>query len=236
MTSNNPPARLAVVIPVLNEAELVAASVASALGLSAQGLEVAEVVVSDGGSDDATRMEATKAGARVIDSPRGRGAQLRAAIEQTQADVILMLHADSRLDPAAAEQLATALSDKKTVCGAFRQQIDEQGAGYRLLEWGNALRVRLLGLPYGDQAIFVRRDALDSLGGVPDLPLLEDVALMQRLRWRGWPVLLPGPVVVSARRWRRHGLLRQPLRNWALLMAFTFGVPVKRLVKLYRPN
>ena len=118
--------------------------------------------------------------------------------------------------------------------GAFSQRIDAGGLAFRLLEWGNARRARWLGLPYGDQAIFVRREAFFAAGGFPDVPLMEDVLLMQRLRRRAWPLLLPGPVHVSARRWQRHGVVRQTIRNWALLAAFASGISPERLARYYR--
>ena len=108
--------------------------------------------------------------------------------------------------------------------------------GYRLLERGNAARVRLLGLPYGDQAIFVRRSTFEKLGGFPEVTLLEDLILMQRLRQRAWPVLLPGPVSVNPRRWQARGIMGQTLRNWGIVAAYSLGVPPERLASLYPPH
>ena len=221
--------RLSVVIPTLNEEANVAACVAAALALA----EHVEVVVADGGSEDETVAVSRRAGATVMTSLPGRGTQLRTGFEATTGDVVLMLHADTRLTAEAGSQLAEAIANPRVGCGAFRQRIDADGIAYRGLEVGNALRARCLGLPYGDQAIFVRRSLLEGVGGVPDLPLMEDVALMQRLRWRAWPVLLPGPLTVSARRWRRRGVLRQTMTNWTLVAAFTVGVPAARLAKRY---
>lgn len=192
--------------------------------------------MSDGQSADATREVATAAGATVVVGPAGRGGQLRAGVEASGGQAVLMLHADTRLASHAGGQLAEALADPAIACGAFRQRIDADGARFRWLEAGNAFRARRLGLPYGDQAIFVRRAVLDTIGGVPDLPLMEDVELMLRLRRITRPVLLDGPLHVSARRWLKSGVLRQTAQNWALLAAYLAGVPATRLLPSYRPN
>ncbi|TWT98056.1 Glucosyl-3-phosphoglycerate synthase [Botrimarina colliarenosi] len=229
--------KLSVAIPALNEEADIDACVASALGLGAGWGGPVEVVVADGGSRDATPQRAREAGATVVPCQRGRGRQLRAAIGASAGDVVLMLHADATLPPHAGRQLADALADPAVGCGAFRQHIDAGGRLYRWLEAGNAFRASHLGTPYGDQAIFVRRDLLEAIGGVPDQPLMEDVELMWRLRRHGVrPVLLDGPVEVSPRRWRRHGVVRQTARNWGLLTAYALGVSAERIASWYAPH
>jgi hypothetical protein len=120
------------------------------------------------------------------------------------------------------------------VGGCFRQTIDSAGVGYRLLEIGNALRVRLLGWAYGDQGIFVRRDVFHSLGGFPDLPLMEDLYFMKRLKRTGRLSLLCLRLQVSARRWRKHGIIRQTLGNWCLILRAHCGVPLEKLDAEYK--
>lgn len=227
---------LSVVIPTLNEEDRVASCVASALALGRGWGDAVEVVVSDGQSRDATVARATEAGAVVVSGPAGRGGQLRRGVEAARGGAVLMLHADTSLDPAAGAQLAAALADPTVGCGAFRQHIDAQETVYRWLEAGNALRARRFGSPYGDQAIFARRSLLEAVGGVPDQPLMEDVELMRRLRRHAWPVLLDGPVTVSARRWRSEGVVRRTLRNWSLLAAYRAGVSPERLAERYRAD
>ena len=224
--------KLSVVIPTLNEAAEITGCVESAWGAAGTRMSVAEVVVADGGSVDGGARLAEDAGAAVVLGRRGRGEQLRAGVEATTGDVVLMLHADCRLPRGAGDQIARAI-DRGARLGFFRQKIDAPGAAYRWLEYGNLWRGRLLRLPYGDQSIFLRRDLLEEVGGVPGLPLMEDVALMQRARRLARPAVLPGPLRVSARRWKRHGVVRQTLRNWSLLAAFTMGVPAERLVRRY---
>jgi hypothetical protein len=159
---------------------------------------------------------------------------LNAGAHVSQGDVLLFQHADNCLCQGAAAQIREALASPETPGGAFRQWIEASGWRYRLLEAGNACRVRWIGLPYGDQAIFLRRALFFELGGFPEVPLLEDLLLMQRVRRHGRVALLPGPLHVSARRWERYGVLRQTLRNWTLLAGFAAGIPLERLASYYR--
>ncbi|MEO1498303.1 MAG: TIGR04283 family arsenosugar biosynthesis glycosyltransferase [Planctomycetota bacterium] len=232
-----PPLRISVLTPTLNEERHIGGAVASAIEAAAD-----EVIVADGGSIDGTVRVARQAGAKVVSGERGRGSQLRLASQHATGEVLLVLHADNRLPPTAREQIERALSNRRVVCGAFRQRIDAEGWLYRWLERGNALRAHRLRLPYGDQGVFVRRETLEAIGGVPSLPLMEDVAMMQRLnrlinrRGDRSPVLLDGPLAVSARRWRQAGVVRQTLRNWSLLAAFVCGVSAERLAARYAPH
>ena len=222
--------KISVIIPALNEAAGIVRAVTSAQESGAE-----EVVVADCGSTDETCSLAEIAGARVIAAPRGRAVQQNAGAQVSTGDVLLFLHADNWLGRDAIAQVRSAVSHRNgTCCGAFQQKIEAAPMMYRLLERGNAERVRWLGLPYGDQAIFVTRELFDQVGGFPDEPFLEDVLLMQRLRRLSWPQLLPGPVHVSPRRWEKRGVIRQTLRNWAILSAFSLGASPKTLANWYR--
>lgn len=225
---------LSVVIPTLNEQGLVVRCIESAKALEAGWDGPVEVLVADGGSEDRTVELATLADAAVLTTDPGRGGQLRAGIQASAGELVVMLHADTHLDPAAGGQLNHAMRDAEVACGAFRQKIDAPGRLYRWLEAGNAHRARNWGLPYGDQAIFARREWLDEVGGVRDLPIMEDVDLMDRLRKRTRPVLLDGPLHVSARRWQKRGVVRRTAGNWALLAAYRAGVAPERLARWYR--
>jgi rSAM/selenodomain-associated transferase 2 len=220
--------RISVIIPALNEAATIRRAALSAFNAGA-----GEVIVVDGGSRDETAAIADRCGCRVLQSPRGRAVQMNAGSRASSGNVLLFLHADGALAADCGRQIATALSRRRVTHGAFAQRIEAPGLTFRWLERGNALRVRWLGLPYGDQAIFVRRDAFERCGGFPRVPLLEDLLLMQRLRRRSWPVLLEGPVFVSPRRWHARGVLRQTLRNWAILSAFSCGVSPTTLARHY---
>lgn len=222
--------RVSVIIPALNEAANIVRAVTSA---QASGAD--EVIVADGGSGDETCVLAELSGARVVSSPRGRAVQQNAGARGATGDVLLFLHADNWLGRDAISQIRSAVNRRKNkLCGAFQQKIEAAPFIYRLLERGNAERVRWLGLPYGDQAIFVSRDLFDGVGGFPEEPFLEDVLLMQRLRRLSWPLLLPGPVYVSPRRWEQRGVLQQMLRNWAILAAFSLGASPQKLANWYR--
>jgi rSAM/selenodomain-associated transferase 2 len=219
---------VSIVIPALNEAALIAGCVTSALATGPQ-----EVIVVDGGSSDETAALARGAGARVLLCAPGRATQQNAGARAAGGDVLLFLHADTRLAVGGSRQIEAALADVRVGCGAFRQAIEADGRLYRLLERGNAWRAARRGLPYGDQGIFVRRELFEEIGGFPQLRLMEDVFLMKRLRRRAWPVLLPGPLYVSPRRWQRRGVVRQTLRNWGLLGSAALGVHPDRLARFY---
>jgi rSAM/selenodomain-associated transferase 2 len=222
---------ISVIIPALNEAANIGRAATSAWTAGAD-----EVLVADGGSRDATRELAHQAGARVIESPPGRAVQQNAAAQAATGDVLLFLHADNWLAAASGMQICSALAASRRTHGALKQRIEADGWLYRCLELGNAERVRWCGLPYGDQAIFIRRAAFRAAGGWPAVPLMEDVLLMQRLRRQSWPLLLPGPVHVSPRRWQRHGIVRQTLRNLRLLAALSLGADPAQLASQYRQH
>jgi rSAM/selenodomain-associated transferase 2 len=225
--------QLSIVIPALNEADHIERAVVSAWRAGGD-----EVIVVDGDSADDTAAIASKLRCQLICSPRGRALQLNAGAAVAAGDVLLFLHADNWLAASdIKQQIERALVNPRRVHGAMQQQIDARPIGYRGLEAGNAARVRLLGLPYGDQAIFIRRETFRQLGGFPVEPLLEDLLLMQRVRRLAWPALLSGPVGVSARRWERHGIVGQTLRNWWLTARHTLGASPASLARHYtRPE
>jgi len=221
--------RVSIIIPTLNEAEQIERSIEHAQRSGAD-----EIVVADGGSDDATVEFARRQNCELVTSATGRAVQQNAGARHATGDVFLFQHADAWLDPAAVDQIKTALEQPTVLGGAFCQQIEAAGTLYRLLEQFNARRVKWLGLPYGDQGIFLRRDVFLELGGFPDVELMEDVLLMRALRRRSRPVLLPGPIHVDARRWQRHGVVRQTIRNWSILTAHACGVSPSRLAQFYQ--
>ena len=222
--------KTSIIIPALNEAGQIAHSIQCAWATSPH-----EVIVVDGGSDDGTADIARQNGCCVYQSAAGRAVQQNLGASRATGDVLLFLHADCQLAPKCLEQIALALKNSKVSGGAFRQRIEADGVLYRLLERGNALRVRWLKVPYGDQGIFVRRDVFTQLDGFPEVRLMEDVLLMRKLRRRGRLILLPGPIFVSARRWQQYGVIRQTARNWLLLIAHRLGVPSERLATYYHP-
>lgn len=224
--------RLSIVIPTLNEAAGIDQNIQRALAL-----QPSEIIVADGQSQDGTSGLARSAGAMVVTSERGRGRQLNAGARAATGDVFLFLHADCWLEPQAAGQIEAVLRDENVIGGAFQQQIDHDRRIFRWLEWGNSVRVRWRRMPYGDQGIFVRRSAFEAVGGFAEVRLMEDVLLMQEFRRRGWRIeLLPGPIHVDPRRWLKHGVVRQTLRNWTLLAGLKLGISPDRLAEFYAPN
>lgn len=220
------PADITVVIPTLNEEQVIAKSVASAVAAGATA-----IVVSDGGSRDETREVAVDAGAsRVIQSAPGRGVQLNAGAQLAETEFILFLHADNELSDNALQQIC---ENEKAAWGAFRQRIDSRRLVYRLLEWGNQWRVQWRAVPFGDQGIFVRRTLFEQINGFAGIPLMEDVELSQRLRRIEKPLLLQGPLTISARRWEKHGVLRQTVKNWSIQYSYARGVSATDLAQKY---
>lgn len=212
-------------IPALNEAPAIEGAVASAEGAF-------EVIVADGGSTDGTIELARALGARVISAPPGRGAQMDAGAGAASGDVFLFLHADTRLPEGWKGAVGRGLAGG-AVAGAFRLSIRARGLRYRLVEWLARLRCRVLGLVYGDQAVFAPRGEFFAAGGYRALPLMEDVDCVKRLRARGGFALLPERVATSPRRWDQSGVLGNTLRNWSILGLYFLGVSPERLYRLY---
>ncbi|HEV2865281.1 MAG TPA: TIGR04283 family arsenosugar biosynthesis glycosyltransferase [Allosphingosinicella sp.] len=212
-------------IPTLNAAELIGPC------LIAVG-EADEVVVADGGSADATTAIAEREGARVIGCNPGRGAQLAAGARAARGDWLLFLHADTLLERGwrAAADRHIARQRGKAAC--FRLRLDAREWQARLIEAAVAVRVRMFGLPYGDQGLLVSRALYDSVGGFAPLRLMEDVDLVRRIG--GFRIArLPIAAVTSAERWRRDGWLRRSGRNLACLCLYGVGVPPDRIARLY---
>lgn len=225
--------RLSVVIPALDEADAIAAAVASAR-VDGSGGGPVEVIVVDGGSRDATAERARRAGARVLSGARGRARQQQLGLRESAGDAVLFLHADTRLPPGWDGEVVAALGDPRVVGGCFRFAFDRHSPALRLVEWGARLRVALLGIPYGDQALFARREALEAIGGVPQAPIMEDLDLVRALRARGRLVCLGRPAVTSARRYVSGGALRTMLRHWAAAAGWWLGLDRGRLAAWYR--
>ena len=222
---------LSVIIPALNEAENIRHTIEHALDLNPH-----EIIVVDGGSTDDTRRIATELNCRVIDSPRGRAKQQNLGAATADGDTLLFLHADCWLDPDASRQMESSLRSSNLAGGVFCQRIEAPGIMFRLVEAGNTLRVCCTRLAFGDQGIFLRRDVFEELGRFPESRLMEDVLLMRRYRDWGRLALLPGPLHVDARRWHKHGVIRQTVRNWLLLAAEQLGVSADRLAEFYLPH
>jgi rSAM/selenodomain-associated transferase 2 len=220
---------LSIVVPTLQEQETLPALLGDLARLSV----LHEVIVADGGSTDRTAEIALAAGARLVQSPRGRGRQLAAGARAARGSVFCFLHADVRLPADALALLDRLAVSPPTGAAAFRLCIDAPGLVFRILELGTNLRSRIARLPFGDQGLVLTRALYDRVGGYPDQSLMEDVAIVRAIG-RIAPVrLLPARVHVSARRWRADGVVRRTLRNWGLLASYLAGAAPERLARRY---
>ena len=222
--------RLGIVIPVLNEAGILDRTLADLFARDWVAQQ-AEVVVCDGGSSDDSIAIAQRFPCRVLHSEPGRARQMNAAGATLATDHLLFLHADSRLPPD---------FEPRDLAGAgwgfFRLRLGGHGAGLRLVECAINLRTHLTRVAGGDQGLFFTRDFFDQLGGFPDIPLMEDIAISKLARRRRIPRILAGPMLTSSRRWRQRGLLRTILLMWSLRLAYWLGVDPARLKEIYYPG
>lgn len=223
--------RLSIIIPVLNEAAQIAAMLAPLQPLRAQGHEV---IVVDGGSDDGTADYARALCDQLLNAPRGRARQMNVGAEVAQADVLWFLHADTLASVTAADTLVTTLSQSHLNWGRFDVRLSGSHPLLRVVETLMNVRSRWSGIATGDQGIFVRRDLFERLGGYPDIPLMEDIALSRLLKLQGAPVCLRERLVTSSRRWEQHGVARTIILMWRLRFAYWRGVSPDRLAVRYR--
>jgi rSAM/selenodomain-associated transferase 2 len=207
----SPQPLISLILPVLNEAPLVAGAL-SALPHGPQE----EIILVDGGSRDATlEVAAGFPHVRRLSAPRGRGCQMNAGARLARGELLVFLHVDTALGPAHLAALRRAAADPRVGAGAFELRLDPPTPFLRFIAWGANWRCRLLHLPYGDQAIFVRRDAFFQLGGFAHCHP-EDLDLVIRLRRFTRLQLLTPPVTASARQWLNHGNLKTTARHWLL--------------------
>ncbi len=222
-------AALSVVIPVLNAEKGLPACLAALI----EGLEVGlirELVISDGGSTDKTLTIADEVGAVVVTGPASRGGQLQRGVQASAGDWVMLLHADTVLEPGWTEALMAHMSGEKA--GYFQLGFLSGGMPARIVAaWAN-LRSRWFGLPYGDQGLVLPRALLDSVGGVPDIPLMEDVALARALCGQLGP--LPVTARTSAERYESEGWFRRGCRNLWTLCRYLGGSDPERLAQDYR--
>lgn len=231
MDAPSPAPWVSVVLPVLNEAERLPATLEST-----RVLPGSEVIVVDGGSRDGSRDVARQFGCRLLDAPRGRAVQMNAGADVARGEVLLFLHADCRLPPDAGPALRQALGDDRVGWGAFRHRIDSPRLSLRVIAAADNVRAGWLRRPFGDQAIFVRRTLFQEVGGYPDVPLLEDLGLARKLRRAARFRLADAVVLSDSRRWERHGVLRVTVTNSLILLGAALRLPMSWLARLYYPT
>jgi rSAM/selenodomain-associated transferase 2 len=225
------PLRLSIVVPALDEAEQIVATLAPLQRLRTAGHEV---IVVDGGSTDGTPALAAPLADRVLRAERGRARQMNAGARAAGGDVLLFLHADTRLPDGADRLIVEGLARSGRGWGRFDVRLS--GRHPLLVITGPlfSLRSRITGVATGDQAIFVRRDWFEQAGGFPDIPLMEDLALSRTLKRRGRPLCFWHRVTTSSRRWEQKGIVRTILLMWRLRLAYYLGADPADLARRYR--
>ncbi|MGB3551282.1 MAG: TIGR04283 family arsenosugar biosynthesis glycosyltransferase [Candidatus Binatus sp.] len=220
---------LSAIVPMLNEA----ASIASTLGALRRGAPDAEIVVVDGGSIDSSVAIAQPLCDTLIGASRGRAHQMNAGARASHGDALVFVHADTLVPSSFAADIASALSDPAVVGGRFDVRLDSAALAYRVIGAMISLRSRISRTGTGDQAIFVRREVFDRLGGFPDLELCEDLEFARRLKRAGRIACLRARVTTSARRWNRDGVIRTIVRMWLIRAMYLMGVAPARLKRMY---
>jgi rSAM/selenodomain-associated transferase 2/rSAM/selenodomain-associated transferase 1 len=220
---------VSVVIPALNEADQLERTL-SALSPSQE----IEVIVVDGGSHDTTLAIARTAGVRALTSRPPRSVQMNVGAAAAGGEILLFLHADTRLPMKFQEPVRRTLASPEVAAGAFRLRIDADGWGLRIIEQAANWRSRFLQMPYGDQALFLRKDTFWALGGFPSFPIMEDFEFVRRLKRKGRIAMVSDSVLTSPRRWLRVGVGKTWLINQAIIAAYFMGAPPERLAAWYR--
>jgi len=224
---------VSVIIPVLREAHQLD-SLIDHLCQIADGLHI-EMIVVDGSPDGETLRAISRDGVTLLTAPAGRAVQMNARAAAASGDYLLFLHADTRLPRGALRRIAETLSEGQYVAGAFDLRYGSARPSIRLIAGVACIRSRLTRIPYGDQAQFFRRDYFEILGGFSDIPLMEDVEIMRRIKDRGERIfILPEPVISSARRQEKEGVVFCTLRNWAIITLYFLGMSPERLVRFYK--
>lgn len=221
------------IIPVWNEEALISGTIEHVLSLNASGST--EIIVVDGDPAGRTIKVARGMGVRTAISEKGRGNQMNLGASLAEGDILIFLHADTLLPPDALELIETAMADGSSIAGAFDLAIDSERPAYRLIEKAASLRSRVTRIPYGDQTVFIRRTDFLGLGGFADIPIMEDVEFMQRIKKRKGKIRIIGRAVrTSPRRWQKEGIAYTTVRNWILLSLYLCGVKPESLVRFYR--
>lgn len=217
---------LTIIVPMLNEAAGIAEALRALRELDA------ELIAVDGGSSDQTVDCATPHADLLLEAARGRARQMNAGAAAAHGDILLFLHADTRLPPAADQIIKQSIANGAT-WGRFDVEITGNSAWFPVIAGLMNWRSRLTGIATGDQGIFVKRSAFEQIGGFPDIPLMEDIVLAQRLKQLGRPACLREKVSTAGRRWEKHGILRTILSMWWLRLRFFCGTDPQQLAIEY---
>jgi len=224
---------LSIIIPVFHEADRINGIITQVFDLTFKGAP--QVIVVDGDPQGSTiNMIKDEQVVKII-SGKGRARQMNSGASLASGDVLLFLHADTLLPKDALSMITATMRVGRFVAGAFDLGIDSSRRIFRITEKYVFLRTRLTRIPFGDQAIFIRRKYFEIIGGYKDIPLMEDVEIMGRIRKRrGRICIIPAKVLTSPRRWEREGVFFSTFRNWTLQMLYALGVPPEQLHKYYQ--
>ncbi|RWX46907.1 transferase 2, rSAM/selenodomain-associated [Candidatus Electrothrix aarhusensis] len=227
---------ISIIIPTLNEEQHIRDCLDRLLPQTSRydlldGLP--EIIVIDGGSTDQTVQEVLTRGVKLIHSKPGRGQQQHCGAEAAGGEILLFLHCDTVLPGTFPEDICSVLQKENVAAGAFRLKINGKGLGFRLIEAGIQVRSKIFSLPYGDQALFMRRETYFVAKGFPQQPIMEDVGLIHRLKKLGRISITQSHVTTSARRWQQHGLIKTTLVNQLMLLGRAVGIPPQQLARFY---
>ena len=224
--------KISIIIPVLNEASVIVQSLSSLQPFRQKGHEV---IVVDGGSDDDTMFLSKPLADEVIQSPRGRSRQMNTGATLARGDILLFLHADTFLPDHSERLIVEGMKGRRRSWGRFDVKLSGKHPLLRIIEFLMNWRSRLSHIATGDQAIFVKREIFETIGGFPEIDLMEDITLTKILKRYGRPICLWQRVLTSSRRWETKGLSRTIFLMWFLRLAYFYKVDPKRLIKLYYP-
>jgi rSAM/selenodomain-associated transferase 2 len=222
--------RLSVIIPTLNEGNGIEALLSTLQSIRAQGHEV---IVADGGSNDATIALANPLADQIVNSPRGRALQMNAGAAVANGDALFFLHADSRLPANFLALIRDALN--RGGWGRFDIRLSADRILFRVVDWFMNRRSRSSGISTGDQGLFVTRELFDAIGGFPAIALMEDIAITKKLRKIQAPICLPDQIITSSKRWESNGAWRTIWLMWRLRYAYWRGADPAQLARIYYP-
>jgi len=223
--------KISILIPTYNEAARLRRTLSRCIGVAET-----ETIVVDGGSVDGTGEIASELGIQVLSSPRGRSLQMNLGAQNAGGDILLFLHADTQLPEDFKEHVLRAMRNPRVKAGAFQLRINGESKSLRLIELGVKIRSQLLQMPYGDQAMFLRKSTFKALNGFKEIEIMEDLELTRRLRKLGKIEIVNAAVVTSSRRWAQVGILKTTLINQIAVAAYMAGVSPTRIASLYQQD
>ena len=223
---------ISVVIPVFHEEALINEAISRLGNLPYKG--TIEIIVVDGSTEAETLKAITNRNVKCLQAPKGRAKQMNAGTAAACGDIVLFLHVDTELPEDGLKRISRTMADKQLVAGAFDLGIADKNLVFRIIERVASLRSRLTRIPYGDQAIFFKRSYFLQIGGYNELPIMEDVDLMRRVKKKGDRIsFVDKKVLTSSRRLRKEGVVFCTMRNWTIMFLYLLGVSPERLVKWY---